>query len=127
MCGLYGDDTQYRMKRYGFRLYDEFFANPTADLQYTLMGRLRVATTSDGATELQETVEGGKGDIAGAKIVTGIDRDLVEYIPGNELTASLVVPDIATDETSGALYRPKVEYMESDSQTFSPRELAFDL
>lgn len=109
--GFYGDETQYEMKRYGMDLYNEFFASPRADPRYELAGLLTVATTEAGAAELERAVaRGGNADL-GKVSGTGFDRDLVEYIPGDELTETLLVPPVNQDVIEGALYRPKMGYM----------------
>ncbi|MEF8851614.1 MAG: FAD-binding oxidoreductase [Haloarculaceae archaeon] len=109
--GFYGDETQYRMKRYGMDLYNEFFADPRADPRYELAGLLTVATTADGASELEAAVASGGDEDLGKVPGTGIDRDLVEYVPGDELTESLLVPPLDESVVEGALYRPKMGYM----------------
>jgi len=109
--GFYGDETQYRMKRYGMDLYNQFFADPRGDPRYELAGLLSVATTAEGAAELEDAA-GTSGDPSlGKESGTGFDRDLVEYIPGEELTESLLVPPVDESAIEGALYRPKMGYM----------------
>lgn len=115
MYGLYGDETQYRMKRYGLRLYNEFFAAPRARPRYNLGGRLEVATTETGADEMAAALEDGSGP----KSISGVDRDLLEYIPGDELDEVLLLPRLNTDAIAGAVHRPRVGFMQ-------PQELAFE-
>lgn len=117
--GFYGDIHQYRMKRYGMGLYNEFFADSRAHPRYHSAGLLIAATEQDSATQLQTTVETG-GDESIGKIGMGFDRDLVEYIPGDELTETLLLPPVDTDEITGGLYRPNVGYMSR------PQELAYE-
>jgi glycine/D-amino acid oxidase-like deaminating enzyme len=109
--GFYGDETQYAMKRYGMDLYNEFFADPRTDPHYEFSGLLNVATTEAGAAELKQTVRRGGNPDLGKVSGTGFDRDLVEYIPGDELTETLLVPPVNQDVIEGALYRPKMGYM----------------
>lgn len=54
MIGVSGPDPYHRMKEYGLRLYNEFFADPAAKPQYRQSGRLRVATSAGGAAELAD-------------------------------------------------------------------------
>lgn len=115
MFGLYGDETQYQMKRYGLRMYNEFFSEPRARPKYDLAGRLIVSTTDSGATELEQRF----GNPNAEKSIAGIDRDLLEFIPGEELPEVLLVPRVNTDAITGAVFRPRVGYMQ-------PQELAFE-
>lgn len=117
--GFYGDETQYRMKRYGMQLYNEFFQEPTANPAYRFMGILVAATEEENAAELQQAVEAG-GDPTIGKPGLGFDRDLVEYIHGDELEETLLLPPVNTDAIAGALFRPKVGYMNR------PQELAHE-
>lgn len=109
--GFYGDETQYRMKRYGMELYNRFFADPRADLRYEFAGLLTVATTETGATELERAVAAGGDETLGKTAGTGFDRDLVEYLPGDELKETLLLPPVNEAVIDGALYRPKMGYM----------------
>lgn len=113
MYGLYGDATQYRMKRYGLRLYNEFFSTPSARPTYDFAGMLVAATTDEGARNLQNSIEGEPG----ARSLSGVDRDLLEYVPGEELDEVMLLPRVNTDAITGAAFRPRVGYMD-------PRELA---
>lgn len=115
MFGLYGDQTQYQMKRYGLRLYNEFFTSPKATPRYDFAGRLIAATTEAGATELEESLTSDSPE----KSLSGMDRDLLEYIPGDELNEVLLLPRVNTDAINGAVFRPRVGFMQ-------PQELAFE-
>jgi glycine/D-amino acid oxidase-like deaminating enzyme len=109
--GFYGDETQYRMKRYGMALYNRFFADPRADPRYGFAGLLTVATTEAGAAELEHAVATGGDESLGKVAGSGFDRDLVEYVPGGELKETLLLPPVEESEIEGALYRPKMGYM----------------
>jgi glycine/D-amino acid oxidase-like deaminating enzyme len=117
--GFYGDETQYRMKRYGMALYNEFFRDPRADPAYTTMGIILVTTEAENAARFRRAVERG-GDESLGKMGMGFDRDPVEYVPGDELAETLLLPLVDSGTVSGALFRPKVGYMTR------PRELAFE-
>lgn len=109
--GFYGDETQYQMKQYGMELYNQFFADPRADPRYEYAGLLTAATTEEGADELERAITIG-GDAELGKVAgTGFDRDLVEYISGDELKETLLLPPVNEDAIEGALYRPKMGYM----------------
>jgi glycine/D-amino acid oxidase-like deaminating enzyme len=117
--GFYGDETQYRMKRYGMRLYNRFFADARANPAYNFMGVLVAATEAENAARLERVVDTG-GDETIGKIGMGFDRDLLEYLGGDELHETLLLPELAADEIEGALFRPKVGYMTR------PQELAYE-
>lgn len=108
MFGLYGDATQYDMKRYGLRLYNEFFADPRTELAYDFAGRLDVATTADGATALESMVEEERDR-------TPAPRDLIEYVPGDELHEVLLLPNVDASSIVGAAVRPRVGYLRPDA------------
>lgn len=108
MFGLYGDETQYGMKRYGLRLYNEFFADPRTDLAYDFAGRLDVATSADGAASLEAMVGEEQSR-------TPAPRDLIEYVPGDELTEVLLLPNLDTRSIVGAAVRPRVGYLRPDT------------
>ena len=130
MIGVGGLDPQHRMKQYGFRLYNEFFAAPAASPEYRQAGRLRVATSPSGATTL-ERLAGAESEptAAGESVRSGPgtfgDR-LIEYLPGDEVQASLLIPPLETDIVEGALYRPRYGYIQGDSRTLGARDLAFE-
>lgn len=117
--GFYGDETQYKMKRYGMQQYNRFFANSKANPRYLFAGHLMVATTDENAAVMQEAVEHG-GDERLGKLGIGFDRDLVEYIDGKELGELLLLPPVDQEQVKGALFRPKVGYMSR------PHELAYE-
>ncbi len=108
--GYYGDSTQHRMKRYGMQLYNEFFADPRADLRYEYTGLLSVATSETGARELHRATV--KGDAALGKTTgTGWDRDPVRVFEPDELREQLLIPSLDTNAITGALFRPRMGYM----------------
>ena len=117
MTGLYGDETQYQMKRYAHRLYNEFLAEPRANPRYEFAGRLVLATTPETAETLRRAA---RGDADAGKISENSANALMEYVPGEELTSNLVVPELNVDAVEGALYRPKMGYMSR------PQEVAFE-
>jgi glycine/D-amino acid oxidase-like deaminating enzyme len=117
--GFYGDETQYRMKRYGMRLYNQFFREPRVNPRYTSMGILTAATDADNADRMAEAVREG-GDEYFGKMGMGFDRDLVEYVDGDALKEKLLLPPVDEDPIEGALFRPKVGYMDR------PQELAYE-
>ncbi|WP_137285378.1 NAD(P)/FAD-dependent oxidoreductase [Halorussus salinisoli] len=130
MIGIGGPDPHSRLKHYGFRLYNEFFAEPAASPRYRQAGRLRVATSPSGATTLERLAADESEQAVACESVRsspGIFGDgLMEYIPGDEVRKSLLIPPLNTDIVDGALYRPRYGYIQGDSRTLGPRDLAFE-
>lgn len=117
--GFYGDETQYRMKRYGMSLYNEFFREPHVNPRYTSMGILTAATEPENADRMQEAIR-KDGDTYFGKMGMGFDRDLIEYIDGDAIKEKLLLPPVNSGPIEGALFRPKVGYMDR------PQELAYE-
>ena len=117
--GFYGDETQYRMKRYGMKLYNRFFRESRVNPRYTSMGILTAATEADNADRMEEAVR-TDGDTYFGKMGMGFDRDLVEYIDGDAIKEKLLLPPVDEEPIEGALFRPKVGYMDR------PQELAYE-
>lgn len=130
MIGVGGPDPHYRMKQYGFRLYNEFFAAPAATPRYCQSGRLRVATSPGSATRLEQLAADARKQTEDRRAVDlsagKFANTLTEYIPGDEVQESLLVPPLDTNILEGALYRPKYGYIQSESRTLGPRDLAFE-
>ena len=130
MIGVAGPDPYHRMKEYGFRLYNDFFADPAANPQYRQSGRLRVATSTEGARELAAFAEGTQSDeqaeTATPRTPSTFANSLVDYVPGGSLEDRFILPPIATEHVDGALYRPQYGYIQDDSRTLGARELAFE-
>lgn len=130
MIGVAGPDPYHRMKEYGFRLYNEFFANPAADPRYRQSGRLRVATTTEGARELEHFAEGKQADeqpeTAEPRTPSTFANSLVDFVPGDRVDSRFILPPVTTERVEGALYRPQYGYVQDASRTLGPRELAFE-
>lgn len=117
--GDYGNETYYRMKRYGMELYNEFLEDPRANPNYALTGLLNVTTDPDKAEQFKKSLTDQEIDPSRGEAVTGVERDHVEYLPSDKIRDQLILPRINTDEIEGGIYRPKVGYMR-------PQELAFE-
>ena len=119
--GYYGDAVQWRMKRYAMDLYNDFFADPRADPAYTLVGRLQVATSPDGAAGLREEYEALAAGRAERARPNGdgppADASPIQYVAPEDLTVSMALPYLDTSEVEGTIYRPQVGYLR-------PREMA---
>jgi len=98
--GFYGSEVEERMKRYAMAVYNDFLADPRADPRHDLVGRLRVATTEEGARSLGETAPTGTFSLAGEGVHERV-----------------LCPELDTGAVAGARYRPAVGY-------HRPRELA---
>ncbi|WP_416839987.1 NAD(P)/FAD-dependent oxidoreductase [Haloferax sp. DFSO52] len=108
--GFYGDETQYRMKRYAIEQYNEFMKSPRASPGYVATGRLDVATTEDGADALRQTVETRGERLADARGKSA-DTSPVNYLSSDELPKSMFLPFLDTDVVVGGVYRPNVGYV----------------
>lgn len=135
MVGVGGPAPHYRMKQYGFRLYNEFLADPESDAEYTQSGRLRVAVDDENAARLERldarTAADQPAPAESDEEWRGVDarkfaHDLTTYVPGDELRETLVVPPLDTNAVAGALYRPMYGHVRSDDRTLGPRELALE-
>lgn len=108
----------HRLKQYAMECYNDFFADPEADPEYRQAGRLRVATSDEGARTLQDYAA------ASADEEGPFANSPANYIDGDELRGRLVVPPLDTDRVVGALHRPEFGYVLDDSRTMSARQLA---
>jgi len=120
MVGTAAPAPYHRMKRYGIECYNDFFADPEADPKYRQAGRLRVATTDDGASALQEYAATGADDEG------SFANSPANYIPADELRGRLVVPPLDDEHVTGALHRPEFGYVLDGSRTMGARELALE-
>ncbi|WP_436348192.1 NAD(P)/FAD-dependent oxidoreductase [Natronorubrum sp. FCH18a] len=117
--GFYGDETQYQMKRYAKRLYNQFFQEAQSPLEYVSAGHLYLTGETETAEELKAAIEAG-GDDSLASYANGFERDSVEYLPGDEIYDKVHAPLLDEDRVEGALFRPNVGYMTR------PRELTLE-
>lgn len=101
--GFYGTPIEREMKRDGMALYNDFLADPRGNPAYDLIGRLDVATTDGGARSLQHD---------------GVDEG-ARLVDGDDLPATLCVPELDASVVRTARYRPNVGYL-------TPRELALE-
>lgn len=124
MVGAGGLEPYNRMKEYGIRLYNEFFATPEADPQYRQAGRLRVATSMSGARALEDLAasEPDVGDGAAERVA----NSPATYVPGDRVRDRFMVPPLDTEPVEGALYRPQFGYVLDDSRTLGARALALE-
>lgn len=116
--GFWGHESERTVPllRYGIQFYRDLLADDRTDAAYVHGGRLRVATTDDGDQALRETftadlgVEAEDGvATAGTPTETGAP---VQYVPGDALASTLVLPGVATDAVTGAIYSPGVGFVD---------------
>lgn len=117
--GLYGDETQYRMKRYGKRLYNEFFREPNVTHKFTTAGHLTVTSTAEKADQFKSAIDTDGNEQLGTYGM-GFDRDLVEYLSGKSIKEKVLAPLLDTERVEGALFRPNVGYV------IRPREMVME-
>jgi len=99
---------------------------PRGRPRYRQSGRLRVATSPDGARRL-EALAAAAGDPdpdppAAAKYA----NSLVDYVPGERLHERFLLPPLDVESAEGALYRPDYGYVQDESRTLGPRALAME-
>jgi len=113
MFGLYGDDTQYEMKQYALDMYNEFFANPRREShEYTFAGRIKIATSPEGSEQLQRISEGRIESEPEVRHFGGEgNRGHYEFISGDDLKRTFMMPEIDTDPIKAALYRPTAGFI----------------
>lgn len=129
MIGVAGPAPYHRLKEYGFRLYNDFFADPEAEPRYRQSGRLRVSTTEEGARELEalaSAVPSAESDSPGSASAAKYANSLVDYVPGEKLRDRFLLPPLDAHVVEGAFYRPQYGYVQDDSRTLGPRELAME-
>jgi sarcosine oxidase subunit beta len=124
MIGVGGAEPYNRMKEYGIRLYNEFFADPEAEPHYRQAGRLRLATTTGGARALEELAAATPDGSDGA--AERVANTQASYVPGDRVRDRFVVPPLDTEIVEGALFRPQFGYVLDDSRTVGARELALE-
>ncbi len=90
------------MKRYGLALYNRCLASPAGAPEYDLIGRLEAATTEDAAARLWDA-----------------ELPLGRYVDAEDLSGTLVCPELDTESIVGALYNPNAGY-------FRPGELTHE-
>lgn len=127
MIGVGGPEPYYRLKAYGFRLYNEFFADRRAGPRYRGAGRLRVATSEGGARRLASIADGSGVADGDTRIdASTVANSPVEYVPGDELQDRFLLPPLDTGPIEGALHRPQHGYITDESRTMGSRELAME-
>lgn len=130
MIGVGGPEPYHRLKAYGYRLYNQFFASPTTDVRFRQEGRLRVTTSTDTTAKFQH-IASSDSDNSGSDDPNELDssqynNSIVEFVSGAELKERFIVPSLNSEILEGALYRPQYGHILSDSETPGARELAFE-
>lgn len=118
--GYWGHEPPGRVKMmdYSMRLYNEFLDTARTDLSYHFAPRLQVATTEDGVTHLQERFKQNLGvAIEEEEITTGVRRSPVQYIPGDELPGTFLIPELDPKPIAGATYSANLGHLWPAKQT----------
>lgn len=129
MIGVAGPDPYHTMKSDGIQLYNDFFATPAANPTYRQSGRLRLATSSSGASDLEAVARVEPQSAPADDVPEGAEKyanSPVSYVPGDEVSRRFIVPPLEGEAIEGALYRPQYGYVQDDSRTLGPRELALE-
>jgi glycine/D-amino acid oxidase-like deaminating enzyme len=93
------------------QLYNEFLDDPRSELSYHFSPRLHVATTADGTRDLRDSFEENLGESVGDGIATGVKRSPVQYLPGETLSESLLLPELAHETISAATYSANLGHL----------------
>jgi glycine/D-amino acid oxidase-like deaminating enzyme len=109
LFGMYGDRTQFRMKREAMALYNRL-ARTNPEISFDRIGHLSVGTTDETRTKFKRAVE--EGDAVGGIFATGSERTAVQYLDGDEIEERLFFPEVGTSDVTGAVYRPGVGYID---------------
>jgi sarcosine oxidase, subunit beta len=114
--GWYGDQTQIEMKKYAWELYNEFMEDPVDEPCYVHTGSLKVATSEEQSNSIREILEPGyTGEVP--KLMTAPESASMDFYTDTEIKKNIFVPDLATEEIEGAVYRPHFGYMDPVSLT----------
>lgn len=116
MLGRTGNEMMTRMKQYGFELYNDFFSEPEANSAFELTGSLGVATTEAGAQHLKESLQ---EEAEVGLYSSGGLHEPVEYLPGDQIKRTTIVPYLRGEDLAGARYRPNKGFTR-------PQELAYE-
>ncbi|MFD1646097.1 NAD(P)/FAD-dependent oxidoreductase [Haloarchaeobius litoreus] len=100
--------------RYGIRYYGRLLSAAGTTARFVHGGRLRLATTAAGDDAIRTAFESDfdrtlRESTASATATKGAP---VQYLSGETLDETLVLPGLATDTVTGALYSPGVGYVD---------------
>jgi len=98
--------------RYGIRYYQRLLSPANPPARYVHGGRLRLATTDAGDEALRADFEASFDRPVDGGTATGEKGAPVQYLDGDALAETLVLPGLATDDVTGALYSPAVGYVD---------------
>lgn len=108
LFGMYGDETEYRLKQYAMELYNRLAVEH--DIRYERIGHLSVATTDDVARKFERATKEEQIDVG--IFATGHSRTSLEYLSGEEVHEQIFLPELETADVKGALYRPAIGYFD---------------
>lgn len=118
--GFWGheSDACIPLLRYASNYYQRLLSGDDPPTKYVHGGRLRVATTDAGDARIRADFAASLGESTDGETTTAMRGAPVQYVAGDELAETLVLPGLATDEVVGALYSPGVGHVE-DPQALS--------
>ncbi|WP_440989477.1 NAD(P)/FAD-dependent oxidoreductase [Haloarchaeobius baliensis] len=100
--------------RYGIRYYGRLLSAAETEPRFVHGGRLRLATTAAGDDAIRTTFESDFNQVIRESTATetATKGAPVQYLSGAALDETLVLPGLATDAVTGALYSPGVGYVD---------------
>ncbi|WP_435348504.1 NAD(P)/FAD-dependent oxidoreductase [Haloarchaeobius sp. HRN-SO-5] len=98
--------------RYGIRYYQRLLSTGATPARFVHGGRLRLATTAAGDDAIRADFEATFDRAVEDATATGTKGAPVQYLAGDALGETLVLPGLATDDVTGALYSPGVGYVD---------------
>jgi sarcosine oxidase subunit beta len=112
--GFWGHEsaTAVPLLRYGVRYYRDLLSAPDTDARFVHGGRLRVATTEAGDDVLRDSFSADLATRVEGETATAAEGAPVQYLTGDALASTLVLPGFDTDAVTGAIYSPGVGYVD---------------
>jgi glycine/D-amino acid oxidase-like deaminating enzyme len=112
--GFWGHESSIEIPllRYGIRFYSRLLSETEAPVRFVHGGRLRVATTAAGADTIRSDFKAAFDRGVDGSTATARRGAPVQYLDGDVLDGVLLLPGLATDEVTGALYSPGVGYVD---------------
>jgi glycine/D-amino acid oxidase-like deaminating enzyme len=103
--------TRLRLMQYSVELLNQFLSQPQTDLTYRSVGRLHLATTKEGATEVRKQREVYRQRTEDADVSVAPSS----YFDGEDLFRTLPLPRYEQDVVTGALYCPNIGYVNPEA------------
>ncbi|WP_227132751.1 NAD(P)/FAD-dependent oxidoreductase [Halorubellus salinus] len=97
---------------YGMRYYQRLLSGTDPPARFVHGGRLRVATTAAGDADVRADFADAFGRSTDGETTTECLGAPVQYLPGDRLGETLVLPGLDTGAVTGALYSPGVGHID---------------